>query len=91
MNVTLKRVLCINVLLHLTVFIGMQLCINDHLLNLIICQPTFVIGDRDLFYVPSYLVLSTNIQNSVCVYFEGDLDLRMPSWGGRNAAELKGT
>mmetsp|Transcript_115876 Transcript_115876/g.188776 ORF Transcript_115876/g.188776 Transcript_115876/m.188776 type:complete len:246 (-) Transcript_115876:1105-1842(-) len=89
MNVAIKCILCINTLLDLLVFISKQLCILDHLLDLLFCQAALVVGNCDFLALSSALVLSTNIQNSVRVNFKCHLDLRLTARCRRNSPKLK--
>mmetsp|Transcript_33960 Transcript_33960/g.61205 ORF Transcript_33960/g.61205 Transcript_33960/m.61205 type:complete len:123 (+) Transcript_33960:487-855(+) len=89
MNVAIKCILCINTLLDLLVFISEQLCILDHLLDLLFCQAALVVGNCDFLALSSALVLGTNIQNSVRVNFKCHLDLRLTTRCRRNSPKLK--
>ena len=52
---------------RLLVLIGKLLCLADHLLDLLLGQPAFVVCDRDLLALASTLVFGAHIQDAVAV------------------------
>merc|ERR1712185_163587 len=89
MEITIESVLCINTFLDLLVLVCKLLGLLDHFFDLLLCQPTLVVGDRDLLTLPSALVLSTDIQDAVRVDLECDLNLRQATGSWRDATKLE--
>ncbi|PON56596.1 Glutamate dehydrogenase, NAD-specific [Parasponia andersonii] len=87
--IVFQGVLRINLLLVLFVFRLVLLGLLNHLLDFFLRQPTLVIGNGDLVLLPSGLVLGRNIQNTVCVNVEANIDLRNTPGSWRNARKLK--
>merc|ERR1711862_355998 len=80
MNIAIESVLCINALFDLLVFISKLLRLFDHLLNLLLSEPTLVVGDGDLFGLTCALILCANIENAVGVNLKCDFNLRLSTW-----------
>mmetsp|Transcript_2321 Transcript_2321/g.4392 ORF Transcript_2321/g.4392 Transcript_2321/m.4392 type:complete len:248 (-) Transcript_2321:1023-1766(-) len=91
MNVAIKSILGIHTLLDFFVLICKLFSFFDHLFDLLFCQTTFVICNSDLLAFTSTFVLSTHIENSVRIYFEGDLNLWLATWSRRDSSKLKFT
>merc|ERR1719401_1576482 len=88
-HVAVEGVLSVDALLDLLILIGKLLGLLDHLLDLLLRQAAFVVGDRDLLALASALVLSTDVQDAVGVDLEGDLDLGLATRGRRDATKLE--
>merc|ERR1719401_2287495 len=88
-HVAVEGILSVDTLLDLLVLIGKLLGLLDHLLDLLLCQAAFVVGDRDLLALASALVLSADVQDAVGVDLEGDLDLGLATRGRRDATKLE--
>jgi len=84
-DVVLECVLRVNAFLNLLVFVGKLLCVEDHLLNLLLGQTTLVIGNGDVLLLSSSLLNTTNGQDGVFIDFEGNFDLRNTSLCGWDA------
>merc|ERR1719259_31690 len=65
-----------NLLLHLLIFIGEELSILDHTLNILRLQPVLVIGNGDLLAVTSGLIFSRHLQDTIGIDLEGNFNLR---------------
>ncbi|PON56607.1 LOW QUALITY PROTEIN: Glutamate dehydrogenase, NAD-specific [Parasponia andersonii] len=87
--IVFQGVLCINLLLVLFVFRLVLLGLLNHLLDFFLRQPTLVIGNGDLVLLASDLVLGRNIQNTICVNVEANIDLRNTPGSWRNARKLE--
>jgi len=78
-------VLRVNAFLDCLVFVGEFLCVEDHLLDLILGETALVICDRDVFLLSGSLLNTANGQDRVLVDFESDFDLGNTSLCGWNA------
>merc|ERR1712013_554370 len=67
MNIPIKCILRIHTLFHFLVLISELLSLLDHLLNLLLCQPTLVICNGDFLRLSSALVLGADIENIIGV------------------------
>merc|ERR1719204_983735 len=76
--------------LLLVVFLEL-LSVLHHLLNLVFGQPALVVGDRDLRLLAGRLVQGAHVQDSICVYIKGDLNLRFSSRSWLDTTELEVT
>merc|ERR1711934_139800 len=76
-QVAIECILGVNALADLPILISELLCILDHLLNLLLSQSALVIGNGDLLTLAGPLVLGTNIQDTVGINLESDLNLRL--------------
>jgi len=83
-DVVLECVLRVNAFLDLLVFVGEFLCVEDHLLDLILGETALVICDRDVFLLSGSLLNTANGQDRVLVDFESDFDLGNTPCSGRN-------
>mmetsp|Transcript_2319 Transcript_2319/g.4385 ORF Transcript_2319/g.4385 Transcript_2319/m.4385 type:complete len:248 (-) Transcript_2319:1023-1766(-) len=91
MNVAIKSILGIHTLFNLLVLICELFSLFDHLFDLLFSQTAFVVGNCDFLALASTLVLSAHIENSVRIYFEGDLNLWLATWSRRDSSKLKFT
>ena len=88
--VRLKTVLGLNSLLDLVISILVLLSLVDHALNLFLGETALVVGDGDLLVLAGSLVHGRDVQDTVGIQIEGDLDLRgaAGSWGDALKVEL---
>merc|ERR1719230_1901816 len=89
MQVSVEGVLGIDALLHLLVFVGELLGLLDHLFDLILGEPSLVVGDGDLLRLARRLVLGADVEDAIRVDFEGHLNLRLTARGRGNPGELE--
>ncbi|GJN31061.1 hypothetical protein PR202_gb19415 [Eleusine coracana subsp. coracana] len=87
--VVLQRVARLHLALHLLVLGLVLLGLLHHLLDLLLAEPSLVVGDGDLVLLPGGLVLRRHVQDAVGVDVEGDVDLRHASGSRRDARELE--
>merc|ERR1719433_907448 len=74
----------------LLVVLGLELLsVVDHALDLLLGEPSLVVGDGDLVHLASGLVAGRHVEDTVGINVEGDLDLgdTARSWG--NSSEIK--
>uniref|UniRef100_A0A8P4GCS2 Uncharacterized protein n=1 Tax=Dicentrarchus labrax TaxID=13489 RepID=A0A8P4GCS2_DICLA len=77
-------------LLPLKVVLGfVSVGVLHHPLDLFFAQTALIVGDGDLVLFAGAFVHRRHVQNAVGVHVEGDLDLRDPSWSGRDSRQLK--
>merc|ERR550514_157279 len=76
-DVSVERVARVNALLRQLVLLCKLLRFTDHLLDLLFRQATLVVRDRDLLSVARALVLGADVEDTVRVDLEGDLNLRL--------------
>merc|ERR1719433_1443958 len=88
-DVTVKGVFGVHTLLDLLVLVCKMLRLLDHLLYLLLREPAFVVGDRDLLTLAGALVLGPDIQDAVGIDLKGHLDLGLATGCGRNSPELE--
>lgn len=67
------------------VFLG----IIHHSLNLVLSQTALVIGDGDLVFLARGLVLSTDVQQAICIDVKGHIDLRHTTRCRWDAVEIE--
>merc|ERR1719322_1137141 len=87
--VTLQAILGRDPVLLLVVLVLELLSVVDHTLDLFFGQTTLVIGDSDLVLLAGALVAGGNVQDTVGINVEGDLDLRNTSGCRRNASQVE--
>ena len=63
--------------------------ISQHALNLLLGQATLVVGDDDLVGLSSTLLDGRDVENTVGIDVEGDLDLRNTTRGRRDTGKLE--
>merc|ERR1719185_41035 len=76
-DVSVERIARVDALLRQLVFLRELLRFPDHLLDLLLRQPALVVRDRDLLVLASALVFSSDVQDTVGVNLERDLNLRL--------------
>ncbi|GMR52836.1 hypothetical protein PMAYCL1PPCAC_23031, partial [Pristionchus mayeri] len=88
-GVRLEGVLRADTLL-LGIILSLQLLgIGHHLLDLVLRETSLVVGDGDLVLLSSGLVLGRDVEDTVGINVEGDLDLGHSTGRGRDARELE--
>lgn len=89
MNVTIKSVFGVDALFHFLILIREVFGIFNHLFYLLLGKAAFVVGNCYLLTFSSALVLSANVQNTVRINFEGNLNLRLSARRRRDSTEFK--
>ena len=79
-GIVLKTISGLDLLLGGLILIGVLLGLLNHTVNLLLSKTSLIVGDGDRLGLSCSLVTSGNLQDSVCVKLEGDLDLRNTSW-----------
>jgi hypothetical protein len=74
-SVVLELVAGLNALAVGLVFLGVLLSLLDHALNVFGAEATLVVGDGDALALAGALVDSGDLENTVGIEFESDLDL----------------
>ena len=78
--------------LLLGLVLGLELLgIVDHALDVLLGEATLVVGDGDLVLLASGLVTGGDVEDTVGVNVEGDLDLGDATWCWWDARELEFT
>ncbi|KAH3670642.1 hypothetical protein OGAPHI_001157 [Ogataea philodendri] len=88
-SVRLQSVLSSNSLSLLLVLVLELLGLGNHSLDLLLRQSTLVVGDGDLLSLTGTLLKGRNVQDSVSVNVEGDLNLWNTSWSWWNTRKLE--
>ncbi|PMB65055.1 NAD-specific glutamate dehydrogenase [Beauveria bassiana] len=88
-SVVLKTITGLNALTSSLVLLGVLLSLGNHALNLLRGETTLVVGDGDGLLLASALVVGRDLENTVGVKLERDLDLRNTTGSGRNAGKLE--
>ncbi|TVU44376.1 hypothetical protein EJB05_03813, partial [Eragrostis curvula] len=88
-GVVLQGVLGLNLLLVLLILRLVLLRILDHLLNVLLAQPSLVISDGDLVLLASGLVFRGDIQNTIGINIKANSDLRDTPRSRGDPRELK--
>merc|ERR1719169_13397 len=88
-DVVLESVLGLD-LLALGIIVGLEaLGIADHALNVVLGETTLVVGDGDAVDLTGGLVLSRDVEDTVGINVEGDLDLGDTTGGRGDTSELE--
>merc|ERR1719154_680463 len=87
--VALKTILGRDPLLLLLIISFELLGIIHHALNVLLGQTALVVGDGDLVLLSGALVASRDVQDTVGVDVERDLDLRDASWCWRDGSQVE--
>merc|ERR1711907_710647 len=87
--VVLKAVLSFNFLSDGIILSAELVGISHHLLNLLLSETTFIVGDCDVLSLASGLIASRHVENTVSIDIESDLDLRSTSWCRRNSFKVE--
>merc|ERR1712159_764548 len=74
-SIVFKTVLSLDFLLHDLVFISKLLSFLHHTVDVVLGKATLFVRDGDLVLFSGGLVLSTDVEDTVCVDVEGDFDL----------------
>jgi len=88
-RVRLKGVLGLDTLGSSLVVSLELLGISNHTLDLLLGETTLVVGDGDLVLLTSGLVDSRDVQDTVGINVEGDVDLWDTTWGRWDSRELE--
>merc|ERR1712159_723505 len=89
MEVAIKRVLGVNALFHLLIFIGKLFSLLDHFLDLLLSEAALVVGDGDLLGLTSALVFGTDVQDTVGIDLKGNLDLWLSAGSRRDSSKFE--
>merc|ERR1719185_40298 len=88
-DVSVESIARVDALLRQLVFLRELLRFPDHLLDLLLRQPALVVRDRDLLSVARALVLGADVEDTVRVDLEGDLNLRLAARCRVNARHVE--
>merc|ERR1719259_415318 len=88
-GIRFKTISGFNLILHLLIFIGEELGILDHTLNILRLQPVLVIGNCDLLAVTSGLIFSRHLQDPIGINLEGNFNLRNTTRSRWNSSQVK--
>jgi hypothetical protein len=88
-SVVLESVTGLNLLLVGLVLIGILLSLSNHALNVLLGETALVVGNGDGLDLSSTLVGGRDLQDSVGVKLEGDLNLWNTTWGWWNTGKLE--
>merc|ERR1719311_908416 len=88
-DVSVESIARVDALLRQLVFLRELLRFPDHLLDLLLRQPALVVRDRDLLGVARALVLGADVEDTVRVDLEGDLNLRLATRCRGNARHVE--
>lgn len=89
MQVSVEGVLGVNSLLDLLVFLSELLSLTNHALDLFLGEAALVVGDGDLLLLSGSLIFGADVEDTVGVDLEGDLDLGLTTRSRRDSTELK--
>ena len=79
----------LDALLLLFVLLLELLSVVNHLLDFLLRQTSLVVGDGDLVLLSGALIGSRDVEDTVGIDVEGDLDLGDPSWGRGDSGEVE--
>jgi hypothetical protein len=88
-GVVLKAVTSLDALTGSLVLLSILLSLGNHALNLLRSQATLVVVDGDGLLLAGALVVSGNLEDTVRVKLEGNLDLRYTARRGRDTSKLE--
>jgi len=88
-EVVVESVLGIDPFLHLLVLVSIEFGLLDHLLDLLLGEAALVVGDGDGLLLTSSLVVSADVEDTVGIDLEGDLDLGLAARGRRDAGHVE--
>lgn len=88
-GVVLKSVASLNALTGSLVLLGVLLGLGNHAVDLLLGETTLVVGDGDGLGLASSLVVGGNLEDTVGIELEGDLNLRDTTGGGGDVGELE--
>lgn len=88
-GIVLQSVARLDLRLDGLVLLGELLSLGNHAVDLLLGEATLVVGDRDGLGLASALVAGADLQDTVGIQVERDLNLRNATGGGRNTGELE--
>jgi hypothetical protein len=88
-SVVLKAVSGLNALTGSLVLLGVLLSLGDHTLNLLRSETALIVGDGDRLLLASALVVGRDLEDTVGVKLERDLDLRDTAGGRGDTGKLE--
>jgi hypothetical protein len=88
-GVVLKAVSGLDALTGGLVLLGVLLSLGDHALNLLLGQTALVVGDGDGLLLASALIVGRDLEDTVGVELERNLDLGNATGSGRDAGKLE--
>ena len=88
-GIVLQRVAGLDLALDGLVLFGELLGLSDHAVDLLLGETALVVGDGDGLSLASALVASADLQDTVGIQIEGDLNLGDTTGGGGNAGKLE--
>lgn len=88
-GVVLQSVAGLDLALDGLVLLGELLGLSDHTVDFFLSQTTLVVGDGDGLDLASSLVTSTDLQDTIGIQVERDLNLGNTTGGRRNAGKLE--
>merc|ERR1712032_230385 len=88
-DVAFQSVLGLNLALVGLVLSLVLLSLSNHALDIVLGETALVVGDGDAVLLGSALVLSRDVEDTVGINIESDLDLRNTTRSGGNARELE--
>jgi hypothetical protein len=88
-GIVLERVASLNLGLDGLVLLGEFLGLRDHAVDLLLGQTTLVVCNGDGLGLAGTLVAGANLQDTVGIQVEGDLNLRHATRSGRDTRQLE--
>lgn len=88
-SVVLETVTSLDALTGGLVLLGVLLSLGDHAVNLLLGETALVVGNGDRLLLASTLVVGGDLEDTVGIELEGDLDLRNTTRSGGDTSELK--
>lgn len=88
-GVVLQSVAGLDLALDGLVLLGELLGLSDHTVDFFLGQATLVVGDSDGLDLASSLVTGTDLQDTIGIQIERDLNLGNTTGGRRNAGKLE--
>mmetsp|Transcript_13656 Transcript_13656/g.16413 ORF Transcript_13656/g.16413 Transcript_13656/m.16413 type:complete len:438 (-) Transcript_13656:809-2122(-) len=86
---SLELVAGINLLLEHPVLLGVLLSLTDHTFDLLLTEATLLVLDNDLLRLTGSLIFGTDVQDTVGINLESDLNLRNTTGGGGNVGKVE--
>lgn len=88
-SVVLETVTSLNALTGGLVLLGVLLGLGNHAINLLLGETALVVGNGDGLLLASTLVVGRDLEDTVGIELEGDLDLRNATGSGGDTSELE--
>jgi hypothetical protein len=88
-GVVLEAITGLNALASCLVLLGVLLSLLNHTLDFLGAEATLVVGDGNALALTGALVTSANLQDTVGIELERDLDLRNTTGSGGNTGKLE--